>query len=67
MTEKKLRTFEEKVNAFLKHFESGITRRQSRDYFLKKYAYLGKDEIEALFLLCHEIEDTAYQLACQPC
>ncbi len=65
MTNRKLKTSEEKINAFLKSFESGKVRLKSKDYFLERYPYLNTDEVETLFTLCQEIEDMAYQLALQ--
>lgn len=65
MTDRKLKTFEEKVNAFLKSFESGKLRVRNKDYFLASYPSLDVDEVEILFALCQEIEERAYQLACQ--
>jgi hypothetical protein len=62
MTSRKLRTFEEKANAFLKSFESGY---KTKDYFLKRYPYLNVEEVETFITLYQEIEKVAYQLTRQ--
>jgi hypothetical protein len=63
MTSRKPKTFEEKINAFMKRFESSNVEIK-RD-FLERFSYLDADEVGTLFDLCEEIEDMAYKLACQ--
>lgn len=65
MTDRKLKTFEEKMNAFLKSLESGNLQYTSKSYFLEKYSYLDADEVEMLFNLGGEIRAMAVELAGQ--
>lgn len=65
MTSRKLKTFEENINDFMKKFEMSDTHFQQKEYFMKRYHYLAVEEIESLFNLCIEIENAAYGLAIQ--
>jgi len=63
MTSRKLRTFEEKVNGFLKY--SIYAGSWYKPKYLKKYAYLSEAEIDELIAKCREIEYFAIDLAKQ--
>lgn len=54
----KLKEFDEKINDFIKNFESTSYDHHCIEHFLKKYSYMKTDEIRKLFDLCLEIENT---------
>ena len=61
MTSRNPQTFEEKINAILKHREH--THRWSKPRFLPKFAYLPDEELESLLQLGREIEQYACEVA----
>ncbi len=63
MTRKRLETFEEKVNAFMRMRESSTVYIE-RDY-VQRFGYMPPAQVHELFVLCGEIERTAEQLAIQ--
>jgi hypothetical protein len=60
---RKLKTFDKKVNAFMRIRESGRVRLEP-DY-AEKFHYLPASEVHDLFALCKRIEATAFRLAKQ--
>ena len=61
MTQKKLKTFAEKLNAFMRMRESSAVYIE-RDY-AHRFEYLPQAEVHDLFVLCNRIEATACELA----
>jgi hypothetical protein len=61
MTQRRVKTFDEKLNAFMKMRESGNMYIE-RDY-AQRFDYLPPAEVHDLFVLCDKIEATALRLA----